>query len=148
MPKAIALIAGSSLGPEALSAARQAFDNAWAEIAGKFIDVAEKEAARLRLATAILSVATNVNRDVETLKQAGLQALARNDASPLVGRKFKLARDERYWRNKAAETRRLAQAESHPLIKTELLDIAYGYERIAELTRQEGQPNNPTSTQA
>src|SRR5215475_4449637 len=64
MPKAIALIVGSSLGPEALSAARQAFDNAWAEIAGKFIGVAEKEAARLELATAILSVATNENRDV------------------------------------------------------------------------------------
>lgn len=77
MPKAIALIVGSSLAPEALSAARQAFDNAWAEIAGKFNGAAEKETARLTLATAILSVATNENCDVETLKQAGLQALAR-----------------------------------------------------------------------
>jgi hypothetical protein len=30
MPKAIALIAGSSLGPEAIDAVRKAFDNAWA----------------------------------------------------------------------------------------------------------------------
>jgi hypothetical protein len=147
MPKAIALIAGSSLGPEALSAARQAFDNAWAEIAGKFIDVAEKEVARLRLATAILSVATNEDRDVETLKQAGLQAVASTPASWPVGAKFRLARDERYWRNKAAETRRLAQAETHPLIKNELLDIAYGYERVAKLAREQTQPRDPTSTQ-
>ena len=78
MPKAIALIVGSSLGPDALAAVRQAFDNAWAEVAGKFIDVAEKEAARLILATAILSAAANDNRDVETLKQVGLQVLARD----------------------------------------------------------------------
>ena len=77
VPKAIALIAGSSLGPEALNAVRKAFDNAWAEIAGKFNDVAEKEAARLMLAAAILCVATDENRDVEVLKQAGLQVLGR-----------------------------------------------------------------------
>ena len=77
VPKAIALIAGSSLGPEALNAVRKAFDNAWAEIAGKFNDVAEKEAARLTLAAAILCVATDENRDVEVLKQAGLQVLGR-----------------------------------------------------------------------
>jgi hypothetical protein len=41
MPKAIAIMAGSRLGPEVLSAARRAFDNAWAEIAGKYIDAAE-----------------------------------------------------------------------------------------------------------
>lgn len=148
MPKAMALIAGSSLGPEALSAARQAFDNAWAEIAGKFIGVAEKEAARLELATAILSVATNENRDVEALKQAGLQAIARASASPPAGAKFKSARDERYWRNKAAETRRLAQSETHPLIKTELLDIVGAYERVAKLTREQTQQQDPTRTKA
>jgi hypothetical protein len=78
VPKAIALIAGSSLGPEALITVRKAFDNAWAEVAGRFNDVGQREAARLSLATAILSVATNEHRDVETLKQAGLQALARD----------------------------------------------------------------------
>jgi hypothetical protein len=80
VPKAIALIAASCLGPETLTAVRKAFDNAWAEVAGKFYDVAQKETARLTLATAILSVATNENRDVETLKQAGLQALAPNQS--------------------------------------------------------------------
>ena len=130
-----------------LSAARQAFDNAWAEIAGKFNDPAQREAARLSLATAILSVATNENRDVEALKQAGLHAVARTSVSPPVGAKFKLARDERYWRNKAEETRRLAQAETHPLIKNELLDIAYGYERVAKLTWEQTHERDPTSTQ-
>ena len=77
VPKAIALIVGSSLGPEAIDAVRKAFDNAWAEVAGQFDDV-QKEMARLTLAIAILSVATNEHRDVETLKQAGLQALAPN----------------------------------------------------------------------
>jgi hypothetical protein len=146
MPKAIALIVGASLDPEVLSAVRQAFDNAWAEVAGKFSDLAEKEAVRLILATAILSVATNKNRDVETLKQAGLKAVA--GVSRQAGETFKPARNERYWRNKAAETRRLALAESHPLIKTELLDIAYGYERVAKLTQEQTQPGDPTSTQA
>ena len=101
---------------------------------------------RLILATAILSVATNENRDVETLKQAGLKAVA--GVSPQAGAKFKPARNERYWRNKAAETRRLAQAESHPLIKTELLDIAYGYEGVTKLTQEQTKPDDPTSAQA
>jgi hypothetical protein len=77
VPKAIALIAGSGLGSEVLNAARQAFDNAWAEVAGKFYGATQKEAAQLILATAILAVATSENHDVETLKQVGLQALAR-----------------------------------------------------------------------
>src|SRR5262245_46142458 len=98
MPKAIALIAGSNLGTEVLSAARQAVDNDWAKIAGKFNDPAQKEAARLTLATAILSVATNENRDVETLKQAGLGAVARHSVFPPPGSNFKFAHDERYWR--------------------------------------------------
>jgi hypothetical protein len=76
VPKAIALIVGSGLGPEAIDAVRKAFDNAWAEVAGQFYDVGQREMARLTLAIAILSVATNEHRDVETLKQAGLQALA------------------------------------------------------------------------
>ena len=49
VPKAIALIAGSSLGPEAIDAVRKAFDNAWAEVAGNFNDVAQKESARITL---------------------------------------------------------------------------------------------------
>ena len=76
MPKTIALIAGSSLGPEALYAVRQAFDNGWAEVAGKFQGAAQKEAARITLVTAILTVATNENHDVELLTNVGLQALA------------------------------------------------------------------------
>jgi len=58
MPKAIALIAGSSLGPDAFSAlVRLSIMPGPRSPANpcKFIDVAEKEAVRLTLATAILS---------------------------------------------------------------------------------------------
>lgn len=72
MPKEIAT--GSGLGPDALNAVRKAFDNAWAEIAGKFSGVAEKEAARLTLAAAILSVASDEKLRCR-VKQAGLEAL-------------------------------------------------------------------------
>jgi hypothetical protein len=48
------------------------------EVAGQFNDAGQREMARLTLAIAILSVATNEHRDVETLRQAGLQALAPN----------------------------------------------------------------------
>jgi hypothetical protein len=56
MPKARALIEGASLGPEALKAACEAFEEAWAAIASHFKDPTEIEAARLTLASAILSV--------------------------------------------------------------------------------------------
>jgi hypothetical protein len=53
------LIDGMALGPEALKAIGQAFDEAWAEIAGNFgDDPREIEAARLKLANAFLSVAS------------------------------------------------------------------------------------------
>jgi hypothetical protein len=38
MPKARALIDGASVGPDALKAVGQAFDEAWIEIAGNFND--------------------------------------------------------------------------------------------------------------
>jgi ribosomal protein L16 Arg81 hydroxylase len=43
--------------------------------------------------------------------------------------------DERYWRAKADEIRRMAQAVVDPLVKNELRDIACGYERIAKLIK-------------
>jgi hypothetical protein len=76
--KARKLLEGGSFGPDTLKTIGQAFDKAWADIAGNFgNDPTEIEAARLKLANAILSVASDSSRDVEALKRAGLEAMAR-----------------------------------------------------------------------
>jgi hypothetical protein len=73
--KARQLIDGASYGPDALKAIGQAFDEAWQTVAGNF-DADTTEAARLRLANAILSVATEDTRDVDALKRGALEAMA------------------------------------------------------------------------
>ena len=71
------LIEGASFGPETLKVMGEAFDAAWAEIAGNFgSDPEDTEKARLRLANAMLSVAKEDSRDVEALKRAALQRMA------------------------------------------------------------------------
>jgi hypothetical protein len=75
--KARALFDGASYGPDALKAMGQAFDEAWTSIAGNFgNDPHDIERARLRLANALLSVASEDSRDVEALKRGALQELA------------------------------------------------------------------------
>jgi len=55
----------------------QAFDRAWAEIAGNFGDSpSEIESARLSLARAMLSVATEAGTNVAMLKDRALQMMA------------------------------------------------------------------------
>ena len=77
--RARALLDGASFGPDALKAIGRAFDLAWAGIASNFEgDPIIREAARIALANAILSVASDDSRDVEVLKTAGLQAMALN----------------------------------------------------------------------
>jgi hypothetical protein len=52
-------------------------DQAWLEIAGNFgTDPLQIEAARLRLAEAVLSVANEDSRDAGALKRAALQRMA------------------------------------------------------------------------
>jgi hypothetical protein len=71
------LIDGAAFGPETLKAIGQAFDEAWAQIAGNFgTDPDDVERARLRLADAMISVATEQSRDVAQLKSAALEAMA------------------------------------------------------------------------
>ncbi len=71
------LIYGASFGPDALRSIWQAFDAAWSEIGGNFgNDPTDLDDARYRLATALLSVATEDSRDVEVLKRAALQRMA------------------------------------------------------------------------
>lgn len=75
--KARALIDGASFGPETFKAMGQAFDLAWAEIAGNFGDsLTQIESARLRLAEAMLSIASDGSIDVKALKDGALQAMA------------------------------------------------------------------------
>ena len=75
--KARHLIDGAAFGPETLKAVGEAFDQAWAQIAGNFPDSPSQiENARLRLAEAILSVATEDSTDVAALKASALQAMA------------------------------------------------------------------------
>ena len=69
------LIDGASFDPESLKAIAQAFDEAWLVVAGNF-GAATTEAGRLRLATALLSVANEGSRDVEVLKRSALKAMA------------------------------------------------------------------------
>jgi hypothetical protein len=72
------LIDSATFGPEALKAIGEAFDAVWTEIAGEIgADPVAIEAERLRLANAVLSVASEDSRDVEALKRAALQAMGR-----------------------------------------------------------------------
>jgi hypothetical protein len=66
---------GPSFGPEALKAIGEAFNAAWAEIAGNFGGT-QVDNARLRLAEAVLSVATEGSTNVAELKAGALQAMA------------------------------------------------------------------------
>jgi len=71
------LIDGAVFGPETLKAIGKAFDAAWAEIANNFGDNAlHIEAMRLKLASALLSIACEDSRDVSALKKAALQRMA------------------------------------------------------------------------
>ena len=69
--------AGASFGPTALKTMGAAFDAAWAEIVGNFRgDGDQVQAARIKLADALLSVASDDSRDVEVLKRAALCTMA------------------------------------------------------------------------
>ena len=71
------MLDGASYGPDALKAIGQAFDQALQTIAGNFgNDPRDIERARLRLASTLLSVASDDSRDVEALKRGALQAMA------------------------------------------------------------------------
>jgi hypothetical protein len=72
-----------SYGPDALANLHQAFDHAWAEIAGNFADDAlTVQSARDKLAEALLKAAEQEGcADVETLKAVALHAMALSYAS-------------------------------------------------------------------
>jgi hypothetical protein len=75
--KARQLVESGSFGPDALKVAFQAFDEAWESVAAHFgTDPLAIEAARVRLANAILSVTNDDSRDASALKTAALAILA------------------------------------------------------------------------
>jgi hypothetical protein len=75
--KARQLVQSGSFGPDTLKVAFQAFDQAWDDIAANFgNDPAAIEAARIRLANAILAVTKDDSRDPVELKNAALAMLA------------------------------------------------------------------------
>ena len=73
--KAHQIIDGASYGPDTLKAIGKAFDEAWLIIAGNFSSDTT-EPARLRLADALLSVASEDSHDVDDLKRGALEAMA------------------------------------------------------------------------
>ena len=75
--KARSIIGNASFGPDTLKVLYQAFDDAWAGVAGNFgDDPSVIERARVRLASALLSVASEESRDAEVLKRAALVVMA------------------------------------------------------------------------
>jgi hypothetical protein len=87
------LIDGASFGPATLKVIGQAFDEAWAEIAGNFGDnPAQIENARLTLAEALLSVTTEESTDVAVLKKGALQVMALDYKSGIRPRGLKIPR--------------------------------------------------------
>ena len=76
--KARALIERATFGPETVRAMGAAFDQAWARIAPTFGNIPDVvEAARLNLAEAMLSVATDGDTDVAALKDRAIEAMAK-----------------------------------------------------------------------
>jgi hypothetical protein len=78
------LIIGASFGPDALKVITQAFDEAWASIADQYQTPDQVEAARIRLAQAMLAVSNEETRDVELLKRAGLQVMEGVYSTPRI----------------------------------------------------------------
>ena len=71
------ILAGCTYGPETLKTIGKAFDDAWDVIADHFAEDAQRaEAARERLAHAVLIAATEDSRDPEPIKALALQIMA------------------------------------------------------------------------
>jgi hypothetical protein len=69
------LIDKSSLGPKALHVIYTAFDDAWAQIVSDY-PVEQAEAARIRLAKALLEVANDDSDSPGVLKRMALELMA------------------------------------------------------------------------
>jgi hypothetical protein len=80
--KAEKVIDGVSFGPDALRIVGAAFEAAWRDIADNFTGSSAIEAARQKLAAAVLSIASEDSRNVEALRKAALIRMALDYRSP------------------------------------------------------------------
>jgi streptomycin 6-kinase len=75
--RAAKVLAGCTYGPETLKVIGRAFDGAWADIANHFAgDRDRADAARERLAHAVLIAAAEDSRDHQQIKNTALQIMA------------------------------------------------------------------------
>jgi hypothetical protein len=135
--KAVARLRGASYSPDTVQGMLEAFDAAWASVHFHFYESPNGyEAARLRLANAILRAAADGNRDVEQLKTAGLASMAahyRLEPGDLGAEAIMPQRvnNPRYWRNYAEETRTLAEQMKDPECRRLLMGVAETYAELA-----------------
>ena len=76
MAKARQLISGATYDPATLKMLDQAFDDAWSDIAGNYQSILAIQAARLKLANVVLSVAAEGERDPKTLKDRAVRIMS------------------------------------------------------------------------
>jgi hypothetical protein len=76
MAKARQLISGATYDPTTLNMLDQAFEDAWSDIAGNYQSSLAIEAARLKLANVVLSVAAEGERDPKTLKDRAVRIMS------------------------------------------------------------------------
>jgi hypothetical protein len=75
MPRARALIAGASYAPDTLKMISRGFDDAWQRVAGNYKSPPAIEAARLKLANIVLSLAAEGERDPARLRDRAVSTL-------------------------------------------------------------------------
>jgi hypothetical protein len=80
MAKARQLIAGATYDPNTLKAISQAFDDAWTSVAHNYASLLTVEAARLKLANIVLSLAADGVRDPAHLCDRACRILAIDDS--------------------------------------------------------------------
>jgi hypothetical protein len=82
-------IDAASYAPPVVKAMGEAFDQAWNDIAANYgDDTGCVEAARMRLADAVISMASTTSVDVEALRIGALQLMAQ-DQGKIVGSSIK-----------------------------------------------------------
>ena len=79
MPKARKLIGDAAYDPATQKTIGEAFEEAWANIAGNYRSPLAMEGARLKLANIILSLAADGERDRERLKDRAVRVMTVDD---------------------------------------------------------------------
>jgi hypothetical protein len=123
------LIAGASVGPDALKVLFQAYDEAWALLAPRCgNDQSVIETARLRLANIVLGLMREDTRDVTWLRDAALQHY--ETVAEIVLSRLDNAK---HWRDRANDTLVIANQIENAEAKMILLGIANGYAQLARM---------------